>query len=101
MFARIYSPARTAMQSGKGKAGIWLLEYEPEQARKIDPLMGYSTSGDMLQQIKLKFDSKETAIAYAEKHGIPFQVIEPKTSKVPNVSYSDNFAYRRGQPWTH
>ena len=70
MSARIFSPAKTAMQSGKAKTGSWVLEYEPEKPRKIDPLMGYTSSGDMKSQIKLVFDTKEEAIAYAEKHGI-------------------------------
>ena len=58
MSARIFSPAKTAMQSGKAKTGNWVLEYEPEKARKIDPLMGYTTSGDMKSQIKLVFDTQ-------------------------------------------
>ena len=74
MSARIFSPAKTAMQSGKAQTGSWVLEYEPEQARKIDPLMGYTSSGDMKSQIKLLFDTKEEAVAYAEKHGIAFKL---------------------------
>ena len=101
MIARIYSPARTAMQSGKGKTGLWLLEYEPAMPRKIDPLMGYSTSADMLQQVRLRFDSREAAVAYAEKNGIAFRVEEPKEPRRNRVSYSDNFNFYRKQPWTH
>jgi ETC complex I subunit conserved region len=101
MLARIYSPARTASQSGKGKTGVWLLEYVPEKPKSIDPLMGYTSSSDMLAQVKLKFDSKEGAIAYAEKNGIPFRVEEPKSTTPKRMSYSDNFAYAKKQPWTH
>ncbi|MCU0831099.1 MAG: ETC complex I subunit [Rhizobiaceae bacterium] len=101
MLARIYSPARTAMQSGKGKTGLWLLEYVPEKPKAIDPLMGYTSSRDMLAQVKIRFDTKEAAIAYAEKNGIPYRVEEPKQPTVKRVSYSDNFAYTRKQPWTH
>ena len=99
--ARIYSPAKTAMQSGKGKTGVWLLEYEPSEPRRIDPLMGYSTSGDMRAQIRLRFDTKEAAIAYAQKHGIAYRVSEPKQVTPKRVSYSDNFSFTRRQPWTH
>ena len=58
MSARIFSPAKTAMQSGKAKTGNWILEFEPEKPRKIEPLMGYTASGDMKSQIKLVFDTK-------------------------------------------
>jgi hypothetical protein len=101
MSARIYSPAKTAMQSGKGKTGRWLLEYEPEIARTIDPLMGYTSSADIKGQVKLWFDSKEQAVGYAEKHGIAYRVEEPKQPKRRQISYSDNFRFDRKAPWTH
>lgn len=101
MSARIFSPAKTAMQSGKAKTGRWLLEFEPEMPKKIDPLMGYTTSGDMKSQIRLVFDTREEAVAYASKHGIPFRVQEPKEAKRRQISYSDNFRYDRKVPWTH
>jgi len=101
MSARIYRPAKTAMQSGKAKTGRWLLEFEPEMPRKIDPLMGYTTSGDMKSQIRLVFETREEAVAYASKHGIPFRVQEPKEAKRRQISYSDNFRYDRKVPWTH
>jgi hypothetical protein len=101
MSARIYSPAKTAMQSGKAKTGRWLLEFDPEQPKKIDPLMGYTTSGDMKSQIRLVFDTCEEAVAYARKHGIAFRVQEPKETKRRQISYSDNFRYDRKIPWTH
>ncbi len=78
MTARIYKPARNAMQSGAAKSKEWVLDYEPEQPRIIDPLMGWTSSADMKQELRLQFDSKEEAIAYCERHGIPHQVFETK-----------------------
>ena len=101
MSARIYSPAKTAMQSGKAKTGAWILDFDPEEPRSIDPLMGYTSSGDMKSQIRLTFESKEDAIAYAEKHGIEFRVQEPKEAKRRQISYAENFRYDRKTPWTH
>ena len=101
MSALIYSPARTAMQSGKAKTGRWVLEFDPEQPKKIDPLMGYTTSGDMKSQIRLVFDTREEAVTYAKKQGLAFRVQEPKEIKRRQISYSDNFRYDRKIPWTH
>ncbi|MGE0500305.1 MAG: ETC complex I subunit [Rhizobiaceae bacterium] len=101
MAARIYSPARTAMQSGQAKTGHWVLEFEPERRRRIDPLMGYTTSGDMKSQVRLTFDSVEAAIAYAERNGLDYRIDLPKEAKRRQISYSDNFRYDRKMPWTH
>ena len=101
MTARIYRPARTAMQSGTAKTDRWLLEYEPEQPRQIEPLMGWTSSGDMKQQLSLHFHSKEEAIAYCEREGIAYQVIEPKVRAPRTIAYSDSFAFRRTEPWSH
>jgi hypothetical protein len=101
MSARIYSPAPTAMQSGKGKTGFWVLEFEPEQPRTIDPLMGYTSSRDMKRQIRLSFHTREEAVAYAERNGIAFRVEEPKEPRRRQVSYAENFRYDRKIPWTH
>ena len=101
MSARIYSPAKTAMQSGKSKTGHWVLEFDPELPRKIDPLMGYTTSGDMKSQIRLTFPSLEEAIAYAQKSGIAYRVQEPKEPRRRQISYAENFRYDRKMPWTH
>ena len=68
--ARIYSPTKTAMQSGKAKTGHWVLEFDREQPRRIEPLMGYTSSSDMRQQVKLRFETQEDAVAYAEKHAL-------------------------------
>src|SRR5580704_1077330 len=77
MSARIYKPSRTAMQSGAANSKSWLLDYEPEQARVAEPLMGWTSSTDMLGQVQLWFDTKEEAIAYARREGIPFRIEEP------------------------
>jgi len=101
MVARIYKPAKTAMQSGSAKTHEWALDYEPEQARVIEPLMGWTSSGDMQQQVRLRFETKEEAVAYCERHGIPYQVAEPKPAVHKVLSYSDNFAFTRRGSWTH
>jgi len=100
--ARIYKPAKTAMQSGTAKTKEWVLDFEPEQAREIEPLMGWTSSGDMAQQIRLRFDTAEEAVAYCERHGIAHQVFAPKrTAARAAMSYSDNFAFKRRDAWTH
>jgi hypothetical protein len=101
MSARIYRPAKTAMQSGKAKTQEWRLEFDPEKPRAIDPMMGYTSSGDMRQQVHLNFDTREEAVAYAERNGIAYRVIEPNEAKRRRVAYSDNFRFDRRQPWTH
>ena len=101
MTARIYRPARTAMQSGTAKTERWLLEYEPEQPREIEPLMGWTSSADMKSQLKLWFDSKEEAVAYATRNGIPYRIEEPHDPARRSISYSDNFKYSRVGQWTH
>ena len=101
MIARIYRPAKNAMQSGKAKTRDWLLEFAPASARKSDPLMGWTQSSDMNGQICLSFDTREEAVAYAQSHGLAFQVFEPKTPKRIIKAYADNFAPGRRQPWTH
>ena len=101
MSARIYSPAKTAMQSGKAKTGHWVLEFDRETARTVEPLMGYTSSAEPLAQVTLKFDTCDDATAYARKHGIAFRVEDPKESKRRRISYSDNFKFDRKTPWTH
>lgn len=101
MTARIYRPAKTAMQSGHGKAKFWVLEHEPASARTTEPLMGYTSSRDMMSQVTLKFDSKDEAVRYAERNGIGYRILEPKETKRRTISYSENFNYDRKVPWTH
>jgi hypothetical protein len=101
MTARIYKPAKTAMQSGQAKTRDWVLDYEPEEPRVVESLMGWTSSGDMKSQIRLRFETKEEAVAYAERHGIPYQVQEPRSAPRRGLSYADNFAFNRRAPWTH
>jgi hypothetical protein len=102
MFAKIYQPAKTAMQSGKGNTGGWLLEFEAEAARRIDPLMGWTSADETTPgQVRLFFDTKEAAVKYAESRNIPFQLTAPRTATPIAKAYSDNFAFRRRKPWTH
>ena len=103
MRARIYQPAKTAMQSGTAKTHSWVLEYAPAAAREVDPLMGWTSSGDTQTQVKLRFASREEALAYAEAQGIDAVVTEPKHRR-PNIrprGYGENFATDRKGAWTH
>uniref|UniRef100_UPI003BAA9AFD ETC complex I subunit n=1 Tax=Stappia sp. TaxID=1870903 RepID=UPI003BAA9AFD len=101
MVARIYSPAKTATQSGRGKTHDWVLEYVPEAPCSIEPLMGYTSSSDMKQQIRLRFATREEAVAYAERNGIAYRVETQNERRVPKIAYSDNFRHDRFMPWTH
>ncbi|WP_336294828.1 ETC complex I subunit [Bartonella sp. CB169] len=101
MVARIYSPAKTAMQSGRKNTGFWILQYEPLQAKMLEPLMGYTATSDMNSQIRIRFNNKEEAIAFAHKNAIPYRVEKTHRSIRRAVSYSDNFRSDRQQPWTH
>lgn len=101
MPARIFKPAKNAMQSGVAKTKVWQLDYEPELPRVVEPLMGWTSSSDMKQQLTLHFATREEAVAYCERKGIPYQVIEPKEPARRQAAYADNFSFRRAEPWTH
>lgn len=101
MQARLFQPAKTAMQQGRGNAGRWLLEFEQDQARRIEPLMGWTSSGDTKQQLRLWFDTREEGEAYCLRNGIMVAVEEPHERKIRPKAYADNFAYQRPFPWTH
>ena len=88
--AKIYIPAKTAMQSGRGKLKKWVLEFETKDP-SINPLMGWETSTDTLEEVILKFTSKQQAVEYAEKNNISYKVIEPKKKEFVIKSYADNF----------
>ncbi|MFC4669277.1 ETC complex I subunit [Seohaeicola nanhaiensis] len=103
MRARIYKPARNAMQSGTAKTRDWVLEFPQASARDVDPLMGWTSSDDTQSQVRLRFPTREAAKEYAESKGIDAVVIEPKPRK-PNVrpgGYGENFATNRRSVWTH
>lgn len=94
--AIIYQPAKNAMQSGKGKTRVWLLEFVRNTPMTPDALMGWNTMAETVPgQLHLKFQSKEEAIAYAESHGIAFTVREPKVSRVGPKSYAENFSFTK------
>ena len=91
MHAKIFSPTKTATQSGRGKAGRWVLQFEPQTKRQPESLMGWVSSNDTINQIKLKFDSCDRAIAYAERKGYTYDVIEPNQRKLVPKNYLQNF----------
>jgi len=101
MTVRIYRPTKTAMQSGKAKTKRWVLEHAPETARRPEPLMGWVAAGDTKNQVRLGFETKEDAIAYAKKHNLAYRVQEPRRSKPRIKTYADNFAFNRAGSWTH
>jgi len=101
MVARIYRPAQTAMQAGPARTKNWVLEYEAESPRELDPLMGWTSSRDMKSQVRLSFDTKEEAIAFAERSGIAYRVVEPKPRAPMRKTYADNFRFGRKGAWTH
>ena len=88
--AKIYKPTKTAMQSGKGNAKNWLLEFDTLNTG-VDPLMGWETSKDTMSEVKLHFSTKEEALNYAKKNNIDYYVVEPQKRKIIKKSYADNF----------
>ena len=103
MRARIYKPSKTAMSSGLAKTKSWVLEFIQETTSEIDPLMGWTSSGDTQSQVTLKFESKQAAIDYAREHGIDAQISEPKQRKfnIRSGGYGENFSTNRRGAWTH
>jgi NADH dehydrogenase len=102
MTARIYKPSQNAMQSGPSQQK-WVLEYKPTAPRRVDPLMGWTSSTDMLSQVRLAFPGKKEAVDYARRHGIAALVEEPSeaVASVRPMGYAANFAFRRRTPWSH
>lgn len=101
MQVRIYQPARNAMQSGKGNTKQWVLQFVSPVKREADPLMGWTSAAETRQQVTLKFETKEEAIAYAEREGLAYVVEEPKPHRLQPRAYADNFKYDRIGRWTH
>jgi len=100
--ARIYQPSKDASQSGMARTKIWVLEFDQSTPRETDPLMGWTGSSDMLQQIRLEFETRDEAVAYAARAGLSYRVEEPHRPIVrKGLSYSDNFKFNRTAPWTH
>ena len=92
---RIYRPAKTAMQSGKAKTRAWVLEYAPASRREPDPLMGWSSAEDTLNEVRLRFATLDEAIGFAKKRGLDYVVSEPHESRIRPKSYAENFRYDR------
>jgi len=101
MRARIFQPPKTAMQSGWAKTHVWAIEFINDHARRADPLMGWIGGGDTQTQVKLTFETREEAIAYAERAGLQYEVELPQTRRIKPKAYSDNFKYGRIENWTH
>ncbi|WP_298494940.1 ETC complex I subunit [uncultured Maritimibacter sp.] len=103
MTARIYRPARNAMTSGQARTKQWVLEFAAEEQRDIDPLMGWTGSSDTQSQIRIRFSTKEAALAYAAEKGIEAIVTEPhkRAQNIRKGGYGENFATNRRQVWTH
>ena len=101
MFAKIYKPAKTSMQSGKAKTQQWVIEFVESAKRSVDPLMGWTGIDSTQNQVKLTFSSREDAIAYAKRKGVEFQVVEAREPKRIIKTYADNFSADRKRPWTH
>ncbi|MGY2051143.1 ETC complex I subunit [Methylobacterium sp. JK268] len=99
--ARIYKPAKDPSQSGLARTKQWVLEFDQTAPRETEPLMGWTSSSDMLQQVRLEFDTSEEAVAYATREGIAYRLEEPKPALRKGLSYADNFKFNRTAPWTH
>jgi ETC complex I subunit conserved region len=92
---RIYQPTKTAMQSGRGRVSDWRLEFVATEAKRVEPLMGWIGSGDTAQQVKLSFETRDDAIAHAQRQGWTYTVEEPLQRSPKPKSYADNFRYER------
>jgi hypothetical protein len=89
--ARIIEEQRKTTQSGRAREGRWTLEYEREQPLRPDPLTGWAGSGDTSTQVRLRFDSKEEALAYAERKGLSVHVVPAPPVGLKLQAYADNF----------
>jgi len=93
MNVKIYKPAKNVMQSGKAKTDKWILEYELKTARNPEPLMGWTASGDTLNQVRLKFNSSKEAVVFAQKKGWDYTLTPNQERIVKPRNYTDNFKY--------
>lgn len=103
MVARIYKPSKTSMSSGRARTKEWVLEFCASEHKVVDPLMGWTGSGDTQTQVKLEFETKDDAISYARKHGLAYEITEDvsRNFNIRPKGYSDNFSYTRRTNWTH
>ena len=101
MVAKIYKPAKTAMQSGRQKTYQWIVEFIQSKPTTREPVMGWPSCEDTGKQVKLKFETQEKAIQYCEKNSLEFHVINNNERKIKPKSYASNFSYDRKESWTH
>jgi hypothetical protein len=101
MAARIFKPAQSAMQQGRAGTDEWVLEFERQSPRSVEPLMGWTSSDDTRTQIRMRFPTLEEAVAYATREGIPFRIDEPQKTELRPKSYAENFKFGRIERWTH
>ena len=103
MKVKIYKPSKTSMQSGNAKTKKWRLEYEKSTKKFIDPTMGWIGTEDTQGLVVIEFDTKDTAIKYAESLGLAYKVEEPKIRKhiIRKGGYGENFSFKRKTAWTH
>jgi hypothetical protein len=99
--AIIYSPTKTAMQSGTAKTGLWILEFKNNSMQTNNPLMGWIGGGNTQTQINLKFDTLDDAIRYANSNQIIFTVKHPKKRNLRIKSYAENYSFDNREPWSH
>jgi hypothetical protein len=93
--ARIYRPAKSAMQSGRARSREWRIEFDTADARFVEPLMGWTGAAGTLGEVALSFPDKEAAIAFAERYGLDYEVEEPQAPRFQRKNYADNFSFRR------
>lgn len=98
---RVFQPCKNAMQSGRGKTKFWLVEFEPGAQAQNDGLMGWVGQGDTRNQLEMRFETRDDAVAFCTRNSLDYQVIEPKARRVHRKTYSDNFSYDRDTNWTH
>jgi hypothetical protein len=98
---RIFVPPKSAMQSGRARAHGWVLEFPPAAELRVDPLMGWAGSGDTSTQVRLQFETREQAVAYAEANGLEYDLEEPAPRQIRPKAYAENFRFGRTENWTH
>jgi hypothetical protein len=99
--ARIFQPPKTAMQSGRAGTAQWVLDYLSATPQHADALMGWTGGGDTQTQVRLHFDTREEAIAFAESNGLLYELELPHERRIKPKAYADNFKFTRWENWTH
>ena len=103
MVARIFKPSKSVMQSGTAQSKKWVLELEHDMSKSVEPLMGWTGSNDTNSQVQLRFQTKDAAIVYAKKNGIPYTLLNhnPRNHIIRENGYGENFSFEKKTPWTH